>query len=66
MTPAEFSAARRQLWRTQTEAAAALGYSHPQAISDLETGKRQVSATLALLVRAYLDGWRPERAEGRE
>lgn len=59
MTPAEFRAARKRLDWTQAEAAAALGYAGNRAISALETGERQVSATLALLVQAYLDGWRP-------
>jgi transcriptional regulator with XRE-family HTH domain len=66
MTPAEFRAARKALGWTQEQAAAALGYAGHRAISALEQGERQVSATLALLVRAYQDGWRPERAkEGR-
>ena len=59
MTPAEFRAARKSLGWTQEQAAAALGYGGNRAISALETGERQVSATLALLVQAYLDGWRP-------
>lgn len=59
MTPAEFRAALDQMGWTQEQAAAALGYSHNTAISALARGERRVSATLALLVRAYLDGWRP-------
>jgi len=60
MTAAEFRAARLSLWPRQIDASTALGFARRQAtISDMETGKAPVTPQTALLMRAYLDGWRP-------
>jgi transcriptional regulator with XRE-family HTH domain len=60
MTPAEFRAARKALGWTQEQAAAALGYAGHRAISALEQGERQVSATGAF--GAGVSGWMAARA----
>lgn len=64
MTPAEFRAARKSLGWTQEQAAAALGYGRPERISEIERGISPVTNTVAMLMRAYLDGWRPGEAGG--
>jgi len=59
MTAAEFRAARLSLWPRQSDAAAALGFSRQSSISDMEQGKQPVTAQTALLMQAYLAGFRP-------
>lgn len=59
MTPTELREARQALRLTQTQAARLLGYAAKQRISELESGTRHPSETVLRLLRAYLDGYRP-------
>ncbi len=61
MTNVEFKEARQRLGLTQAELANLLGYSGPLQISSFEraTNPRQVPVLLALLMKAYDDGYRP-------
>ena len=59
MTPAEFKAARLSLGLTQPQAADCLGYGAPNRISEIENGKGSPGAAVILLLRAYMDGYRP-------
>lgn len=61
MTPEEFKQARLSLGLTrQSDAAALLGYSRQASISDIETGRAPPSPAAVRLLRAYLDGYRPD------
>ena len=60
MTPYAFNTARRKLGLTQAQAARLLGYGAAPRISEIERGERQPSETVVRLLRAYLDGYRPE------
>lgn len=60
MTPATFRAIRQQLGLNQAELAAFLGYGRALRISEFERGARDVPHTLALLMQAYADGYRPK------
>jgi DNA-binding transcriptional regulator YiaG len=59
MTPAEFKQAMQSLDLTQVQLAAVMGVRGP-TISEWKTGKRGLSDTSARLLRAYLDGYRPD------
>lgn len=60
MTPAEIKQARQSLGLTQAQLAAALGYGAAVRVSELERGARTASATTVRLLRAYIDGYRPD------
>ena len=60
MTPYAFHEARRKLGLTQKQAARLLGYGAAPRISEIERGERQPSEAVVRLLRAYLDGYRPE------
>ena len=63
MTPAEFQQARQSLGLPAPDLARLLGISPPrgvQTFSDWVTGKRNIDPARARLLRAYLDGYRPE------
>lgn len=53
-----FQATRTALGLTRAQWATWLGISRMQ-VNRIERGERTVNGTLALLVRAYGDGWRP-------
>jgi DNA-binding XRE family transcriptional regulator len=58
MTPDNFRSARKSLGLTQAQWAEWLGVKR-NTIARIETGKREANPTMILLVRAYVDGWRP-------
>jgi transcriptional regulator with XRE-family HTH domain len=63
MTPTQLQQARRKLGLTLSELAYLLGYEGAQARSQvhhLETGRREIRPAQERLIRAYLDGYRPE------
>lgn len=60
MTPTEFRDIRKQLGFTQAGLAAFLDYSHSLRISEFERGEREVPRLLAMLMRAYAEGYRPK------
>ena len=62
MTNHEFRAIRLRLGLTQAELAAVLGYPHPMQVSVLEraTNPKPVPRHVALLMKAYDDGYRPD------
>lgn len=63
MTPQEFRAARHKLGLTLSQAAHVLGYEGTHAnqqIRKMEAGEREVRNPQARLMRAYLDGYRPQ------
>ena len=59
MTPAELKQARRALGLTQTQAANMCGCTL-RSVQNWEGGEYAVSDYAARLIRAYLDGYRPE------
>lgn len=60
MTPAEIRQARQTLGLSASEMAKWLGYGSRVRVYELEAGKRNPSASVVLLLRAYLDGYRPK------
>ena len=63
MTPEEMREARLTLGLKLREMADMLGYTGAHAaqqIHKLEVGSRDISPPVARLVKAYLDGYRPE------
>lgn len=60
MTPAEIRQARQSLGLNQTQAAAMLGYGASSRVSEIEVGARVPNASVLRLMRAYLDGYRPD------
>jgi transcriptional regulator with XRE-family HTH domain len=64
MTPLEILRARLKLRLTQAELAPLLGYSDVARVSELERGARKPGAAIVLLLRAYLDGYRPPNWPG--
>jgi len=60
MTPDEILAARKTLSLTQGQLAPLLGYALKDRVSELERGVRKPGAAVALLLRAYLAGYRPQ------
>lgn len=59
MTPAELASARATLRLTQAQLAPLLGYGDKSRVSEIERGSERPSAAVTLLLRAYLDGYRP-------
>lgn len=59
MTPDEFRAIRKGLGLTQATLADWLGYGHRLRVTEIERGSMGISATLARLMVAYRDGYRP-------
>lgn len=59
MTPNEIRDALKTLGLTQRQAAPLLGYGDQSRISDLVCGREKPGAAVVLLLRAYLDGYRP-------
>ena len=60
MTPAEVRAARLALGMTQEQLAVALGFSPRRSrISDIESGRKPLSKSKALLLEMMLNGPRP-------
>lgn len=59
MTPDEIRTALKALGLTQRQAAPMLGYGDQSRISDLVCGRENPSAAVVLLLRAYMDGYRP-------
>ncbi|MDO5648348.1 hypothetical protein [Paracoccus sp. (in: a-proteobacteria)] len=59
MTADELKAARKSLGLKQHEIAPLLGFGHSVRVSELERGATAISAAVERLVRAYLDGYRP-------
>lgn len=57
--PSDIAAAREHLGLTQKQLAPLLGYSDTPRISEIETGTRNPSGAVVLLLRAYLSGYRP-------
>ena len=59
MTPTELREARQTLGLSQLQMANALGFNRAASVSDMERGAKAITPTVALLVAAYLSGWRP-------
>ncbi len=59
MTGAEFKAARQSLGFNQTQLAALMGYHGQPAISTIELTEGEIAIRPALLMQAYIDGYRP-------
>lgn len=61
MTNNDFRAIRQRLGITQAQLAAVLGYGLPLTISTMEreTNPRPIPHAIALLMRAYDEGYRP-------
>lgn len=60
MTPQEIASAINTLGLSQSQAAAVLGYGAPSRVSEITTGKKVPSKSVVRLLRAYLDGYRPD------
>ena len=60
MTPAEILAARKALGLTQEQLAEVMGMRGKTTISEWEGGKRNPTAAAVRLMRAYLEGYRPQ------
>jgi transcriptional regulator with XRE-family HTH domain len=60
MTPEAFKEARLTLRLNQSQAAVLLGYGNAVRISEIEAGRRNPSASVVRLLRAYLAGYRPD------
>lgn len=60
MTPKQLCAARKSLGLTPAQIAPLLGYSSTSRVYEIENGRRNPSAAAIMLLRAYLDGYRPE------
>ena len=63
MTPTEFKEARHTLGLTLSQAARLLGYRGKHAmqqIRQMESGDKSIRPPQIRLMRAYLDGYRPE------
>jgi len=59
MTPAEIKQARQTLGLTQSQLAPLVGYGAPSRISEIERGIERPSASVMMLLRIYLRGYRP-------
>lgn len=60
MTSEEFRAIRKQLGLTQAKLASVLRYAFPVNVTHMESGRRDVPTHVAMLMRAFRDGWRPD------
>lgn len=58
----EFRSIRKRLGLTQAQLASVLGYSHLMQVSEIERDKnpKPVPRAIALLMRAYDEGYRPK------
>ena len=61
MTPDHLRAIRQKLGLTQQQLAQLIGYRQAHLISNFETGTRPVPHLLAMLMRAFEDGYLPRR-----
>lgn len=66
MDNVEFRAIRKRIGLTQAQLATVLGYSHLMQVSELEraTNPKPVPRVIALLMRAYDEGYRPREWPG--
>ena len=64
----EFRAIRKRLGLTQAQLAAVLNYPHPMQVSEIErdTNPKPVPRHVALLMRAYDEGYRPKDWPGSD
>lgn len=60
MTPVAFREARRKLGLNQAQTATLLGYGASTRVSEVERGERTPDDCKLRLLRAYLDGYRPD------
>ena len=60
MTGAEIKAARASLGLTQSQFAVVMGYYGKTYISNLESGRANISPQGFRLLQAYLSGYRPD------
>jgi transcriptional regulator with XRE-family HTH domain len=60
MAPDEIKHARKVLGLTQAQMAMVMGYADKTRISHIEAGREKISRQAELLLRAYLDGYRPD------
>jgi len=60
MTPDQVRDARKALGLTQTQLARVMKLRGNASVSDWETGVRNIGPCYVLLLRAYLDGYRPD------
>lgn len=60
MTPEQIRQARQSLGLDQKQMAEMLGYNASARVSDIETGKRNPGGAIVRLLRAFLDGYRPD------
>ena len=60
MTPPEIRAARKSLALTQGQLAAVMGLRGQGSISEWERGVKSPDGRSVRLLRAYLDGYRPQ------
>lgn len=60
MSPDEIKHARKVLGLTQAQMAVVMGYADKTRISHIEAGREKISRQAELLLRAYLDGYRPD------
>ena len=60
MTPEQFRSARLSLGLSSEQAAQMLGYGSRSRISEIENGARNPGAAVVALMRAYLNGYRPD------
>lgn len=58
----EFRAIRKRIGLTQAQLAAVLDWSHPVQVSEIEreTNPKSIPKHVALLMRAYDEGYRPK------
>lgn len=66
MTPEEVREARLKLRLTPEQIAPLLGYGNRVRVYELENGKRSIGTAAALLLQAYLDGYRPADWPGQD
>jgi transcriptional regulator with XRE-family HTH domain len=59
MTPDDIREARKALGLSQRELATLLGYGDVMRVSEIERGVRVAGDAVERLLRAYLDGYRP-------
>ena len=60
LTGEDVTSAREALGFTQEELAAVMGYGNKARVSELERGMHKLSPAAERLLRAYLNGYRPE------
>lgn len=60
MTPKDFKNARIKFGFDQQKMAKVLGFKNGITVSQIETGKSEITDVRCRLLRAYLDGYRPD------